>query len=127
MAYPVLEGLLKQLSDEIEMDGTVNPGYVITNLSGEDYQSDGQNKKVSAIRDLLYHVEESANDELTKRMEEARGKISDFYHRGYGAEYGLVYERRNRTLHGEAEAQADYGIPLTLISLLVWNELSEKP
>lgn len=125
VTYPLLEGVIKNLSDGIELDGTVKSGYKITNLSGENYQACTSNEQISALRDLLYHVEESGDEKLSQKMRSARSMISDFYQDGCGEEYGLLYDKRNRTLHGEAEAQADVGIPLTMISLLIWHEIND--
>ena len=125
VAYPLLEGVVKNLTEEIRLDGTVKPGYEIINLSGENYQSCTSTERISALRDLLYHVEEAGNEQLSQKMRSARSMISDFYQEGFGEEYGLLYDKRNRTLHGEAEAQADVGIPLTMISLLIWHEIND--
>lgn len=125
IAYPLLEGVIKSLADGIELDGTVKPGYEVTSLSDENYQACTNNEQISALRDLLYHVEETGDEELTQKMQSARSMISEFYQDGCGEEYGLLYDKRNRMLHGEAEAQADVGIPLTMISLLIWHEIDD--
>lgn len=124
MAYPTLEGLVKSLcSDNINMDGTIKSGTIVTNLGGPDYQAGTNNDEVHALRDILYHLEESGDVVLSQRMEKARENIADFYDISSDEVYGFIYDRRNTTLHGEAEAGADFGIALTLVSLLVWDKI----
>jgi hypothetical protein len=127
MAYPTVEGLVKALCRrDIEMSGKVRPNRELLSYpsSNDNYHGDNGDR-VNNLGHLLWHLEQDvAEGPLQTRMEEFRGAVKDFYKISESDDigvYGYFSNQRNTALHGEARTQAESGIILNLLSLLIFN------
>ncbi len=122
MAFPTLEGIVKSLCrKDIEKNGTVRPGRVILGYGSIDHYSG--NEQCNNIGHLLWHLEQDAADEpLSSRMQQFREAYAEFFSNvPSNRVYGHLAKNRNTVLHGEKRAQAEFGMLLNLISLIIFN------
>lgn len=119
-AYPVLEGFLKRLSSEdIGGDGTIKQDERVYNYSDGSYYKKGD--QCSNLTDILVHYEEQiANDVLRVFLEVNRQYIAKFGEVDEDHAYGLISEWRNSMLHGQNQADVQFGITLNIICLIIW-------
>ncbi|NLV12385.1 hypothetical protein [Haloarcula argentinensis] len=123
LAYPILEGLLKRLcSNDLMEDGTVKTSGKVYNLSdGSYYDSDDS---CNSLTDILYHFEtEIADEALSGELERHREYIAKFGgdNVNQNSAYGLIYRWRNSIVHGQNQADVQYGISLNIICMIVWH------
>ena len=104
------------------MDGRIkDSGRILRCGSDNGYNKSGI---CSNLSDLLMHLEYEVVDQPVKsQLEKIREAIGDFYQVHPDKVYGMLYDQRCSSLHGESEAIAEYGVLLNLICLLCWNEL----
>jgi hypothetical protein len=127
VAYPILEGLLKRLcSDDLEGDGTVKAANTVYDLSNEEYYNEGD--KCNSLTEILYHFEtEIADDFLSGELERHRKYIAKFGDEtSQDTAYGLIYDWRNSIVHGQNQADVQYGISLNIICMIVWHYIEEN-
>lgn len=128
LSYPLLEATAKWFaSDHIQIDGKIKPGCEILKLGGGSYGPPEDPNEVNDCSDLgslLFHIEmKVADSELKEQLENTRQHIGDLYRISADEVYGgVIKENRNSSLHGEAEAPAETGIALNLVSLLIWSK-----
>jgi len=126
LSYSILEAVLKLLcEDEIQRDGRIRPGVEVLSLNGENYSQNNNRTRCNRFSDLLYHIEcKKSAEPLRDRMIRMRGKIQDFRKEDTAKIYGSLQRDRNIAIHGQERAEAEYGIVLNLICLLLWNSES---
>lgn len=129
LAYPTLEGFAKvACRRDIKLNGEIRRGRKIRKLTNPDRKEykhhDDGNGICSNIGMLLWHLETEVarprNQTLLKNMREKVGEIFDH---PSDHVYGLLYEFRNDSLHGQNQAPREYGVMLNYICLLVWITL----
>ncbi|SFS48545.1 hypothetical protein [Halostagnicola kamekurae] len=126
VAYPVLEGYVKSRSgDVIERDGTVKKeGEIWSHKNGEYYKSD---TTCSSLTDLLVYFEESiVDDHHESNLNRFREEVAKFVDGDKEHAYGLLYRWRNTQLHGQGEADVQYGIVLNLLCYFLWIDVIDQ-
>jgi hypothetical protein len=127
MSYPLLEGLLKILSnDDINLDGTIKRNNRVQKVSsgGGFYQAGDE---CSNLVDLLVHYEENlATNVVASVLEEMREELTIFGDKPKNLTYSLISSWRNAALHGELKHDFQYGIILNVICILIWGEINSR-
>jgi hypothetical protein len=124
ISYPILEGMLKLLCrNVIKRNGIVREeGKIEKQSSDGQYYTKGD--RCSSLLDLLvYFEEEVASEELTSDLESIREKISVFGSAEPSYVYGMIYDWRNTTVHGQMKADLQHSIILNIICLLLWEQV----
>lgn len=130
IAYPVFEGLIKSICrDDFYPDGTVKSGRTVQILPpGESVTGDeSETIQVNKLGDLLWHFEQTvAANGLSERMRTMRQKVADFYDWDQEDVYGNdgLSGLRNRWLHGQELARAEFGTVMNYVALLIWGVLT---
>lgn len=121
LCYPVLEGYLKRMCEDIAIDGSIQQADQVRKV-GQNAHYD-KDDTCSSLTDLLVHFEEEANSNLKQKLCLIRSEIAEFGDVNAANAYGLIYSWRNSLSHGQLIPDVQYGLILNIISLLIWDEI----
>jgi hypothetical protein len=121
-SYPVLEGMLKQICDDvIKPNGDIRQGERLHGVH-HDYVEDD---RCSSLRDLCNHTEKHAVEpHVQSVISELRERIEHFSDEDHG--YEIIDGWRNSLLHGQTTFDIQAGILMNFICALIWGEIDEQ-